>query len=123
MQLLALLVLAIVPHDDTVLVDRFDLVELNHFYDGEGERVFDQWICYSWNREKGRHQVEHFLLAKPHHHRSGPGLTWLSWQDQSGQLRRVESPIWHETWTQHDPELVDREHYSRERRRGLTLRR
>jgi hypothetical protein len=119
---LALLLLALVPADD-VVCDRVALIEVNHFYDEQGRLIFDQAIFYDWCPERERYQVRAWQLIK------GPGQLptrdWArggwsaTWKD--GEiLRRVQAASMRETWTQYDPELLEREWLPTQRRLGLS---
>ena len=103
--------------------DRIDLIEVNHFHDDQGRLVFDQVIFYEWSPEKGRHQVQAWRLLK----NSGQkprrdyqtGEYVASWLDGE-MLREVRGRTMRESWTQYDPELVEREHLAKEKRKELT---
>ena len=58
-----LVALAIAPQP-AVLEDRVDVVELNHFYDGEGRLVLDQLVFYDFCQATCRHQVRAWRLVK-----------------------------------------------------------
>ena len=47
-----------------VLTDRVDVVELNHFYNGNGELVFDQVVWWDWNSAESRYDVVDWRLLK-----------------------------------------------------------
>ena len=72
-----------------------------------------------------RRAIAGSLAAAPQHAHSLPGYHGgyvALWQDcgQGGEiLRRVHSQSIRETWTQHDPELVEREYLPKERRKEL----
>ncbi|MFO0905159.1 MAG: hypothetical protein U0939_19285 [Pirellulales bacterium] len=107
---------------DQVVVDRVDLVELNHYLDDQGKPVLDQLIFYDWSTADGRYQVRAWRLLKnptavPQ--RDGIDGEYLTrWQD--GQvLRKVYARQFRETWTQYDPELVEREFLPKDKRRDL----
>ncbi len=106
-----------------VVEDHVDLIEVNHVYDAKGEHVFDQTIFYEWSPRQGRYQVRDWRLLKVDS--QIPVRNWCRgdfeavWKDGS-VLRRVRAAIVRESWTQHDPELLEREHLPRERRRELT---
>jgi len=108
--------------DREVLRDSVDVVELNHFYDDEGKPVFDQLIFYRWE-PAGFHRLIDYRLVKsreclPQRQQHG----WFSlWWDE-GELRRVDAASYRETWTQYDPELVDRENHPKGSRPGLRKR-
>jgi hypothetical protein len=106
-----------------VVEDRVDLIEVNHVYDAKGEHVFDQTIFYEWSRQQGRYQVRAWRLLKADS--QIPVRNWSRgdfqavWKDGS-VFRRVRAPIVQESWTQYDPELLERENLPRDRRRELT---
>ena len=110
------------PADGVVATDRVDLIEVNHFYDERGRLVFDQVIFYDWSSRESRHQVRAWrLLKKP---AQIPYRDWLKrdfvsvWHD--GEiLREVHGDAFRESWTQYDPELLEREFLPKERRREL----
>ena len=102
--------------------DRIDLIEVNHFHDDQGRLVFDQVIFYEWSPEKGRHQVQAWRLLKSasqkprRDYRTGDYVaTWLDGET----LGEVRAATMRETWTQYDPELVEREHLAKEKRKDL----
>lgn len=121
LNVLALLLLAILPRED-VAEDRVDVVEVNHFYDCEGRLVFDQLIFYDWCPRAERHQVRAWRLMKTPSQlpqRNWGGVGYLAvWQDGE-VLRRVHAASLRETWTQYDPELLEREWLAKEKRREL----
>ena len=110
---------------DVVLEDRADVVEVNHYYDKHGELVFDQLILWRWCGADCDHRVFAWRIVKSSqqmplrdYHRGG----WVVlWQDQQ-EVRRVRADSFRRTWTQHDPELLDREHVQQGHRRGLSKR-
>jgi hypothetical protein len=117
--LLAALCLNPVEH---VARDKVDLIEVNHFYDEKGRLVFDQVLFYDWEPMRGRYDVRAWrLLKKP---TQLPQRDWRSskfvavWHDGE-TLREVEAETIRESWTQYDPELVEREYLPREKRRDL----
>ena len=109
------------PVDD-VTTDEVDLIELNHFYDEHGRLVFDQVIFYDWSTVDCRYQVCAWRLLKtpaqiPHRHWSRDAFV-TTWHDGE-VLRQVCGNSFRETWTQFDPELVERDFLPKERRREL----
>jgi hypothetical protein len=106
-----------------VVVDHVDLVEVNHFYDEHGKRVFDQVIFYDWCADAGRYNVRAWRLLKTQD--QVPLKNWQRgdyaavWHD-GDILREVRSRSIRETWTQYDPELVEREFLPKEQRRELS---
>jgi hypothetical protein len=119
--LLAIAALALVPHD-LIPLDTADVIELNHFYDPEGRKVFDQVIFWEWHAEEAAFRVVAWRLWKspaqtPHRDwlRGGYRTLWLD----VDLPRLVRAASFHESWTQYDPELEDRHFLPPDRRRGL----
>jgi hypothetical protein len=113
--------LGIAPQED-VARESVDLIELNHFYDEHGRLVFDQVIFYDWSAAEARYNVRAWRLVKssaqlPQRDWKGGGYSAM-WQDGE-QIRHIHSKSIRETWTQYDPELVEREYLPKERRREL----
>ena len=105
-----------------VMSDEVDLIEVNHFYDEHGRLVFDQVIFYDWSTADCRYQVRAWRLLKspaqiPYRHWDRDAFV-TTWHDGE-VLRRVCAKSFRETWTQFDPELVEREFLPKERRREL----
>lgn len=107
----------------SVLRDSVDLVEVNHYHDPRGQHVFDQLIFYDWSSQQRRFQVRAWRLIKSdsqlplRDHRTG---TWMvRWHDD-GVLREVTAASRRETWTQYDPELIERENLPQEQRLDLS---
>lgn len=115
---------SIVSASNTSIVkDEVDLVEINHYHDARGEHVFDQLIFYDWSSQKRRFQVRAWRLIKNdsqvprRDHRQG---NWLvRWHDD-GILREVVAASRRETWTQYDPELMERDNLPQDQRLDLT---
>lgn len=116
-----LAVCGISPQED-VSRDRVDLVEVNHFYDDTGRHVFDQVIFYDWSSYDCRHVVRAWRMVK-----TPSQLPKKSWSDNTytaiwidGEvLREVRASSMRESWTQYDPELLEREFLPKEKRREL----
>jgi hypothetical protein len=101
-----------------------DLVEVNHFYDEQGRLVFDQTIFYDWSADNGRHMVRAWRLVKnpaqlPQRDWNDGGYVSI-WHD-GDVLRHVRATSIRETWTQYDPELVEREFLPKEHRKELRV--
>lgn len=114
-------VVALQPQSD-MPSDLVDLVEVNHFYDEHGKLVFDQIIFYDWCDVQCRYNVCAWrMLKRP---AQIPARDWrkgsysATWHE-NGVLRRVSAKAMRETWTQHDPELVERDFLPKEHRREL----
>ncbi|MDX1948798.1 MAG: hypothetical protein SFU86_25645 [Pirellulaceae bacterium] len=113
--------LGINPTED-VAREQVDLMEVNHFYDEQGRLVFDQVIFYDWSAEHSRYMVRAWRLVK--NPAQLPQRDWkiggymAVWHDGE-VLRQVHGQSMRETWTQYDPELVEREYLPKERRKEL----
>lgn len=107
----------------TIVQDTVDLVEVNHYHDARGEHVFDQLIFYDWSKQKRRFQVRAWRLIKTESQlprRDHRRDVWLvRWHDD-GVLREVTSASRRETWTQYDPELIEREFLAQDQRLDLS---
>jgi hypothetical protein len=107
---------------DLVVGDQVDLIEVNHFFDEQGRHIFDQTIFYDWCPVQCRYNVRAWRLLK--HPSQRPYRDWKGggyiavWHD-GNLLRRVRSPSFRESWTQYDPELVERDFLPKEQRRDL----
>lgn len=118
---LALLLLSILPHE-TVVREQVDLVELNHKYSDEtGDLCLEQIIYYEW--KNGRYQVVSWRMLKsplmiPYRDHSHGGYTAV-WVDDQNTLRVLRADAFRETFTSHDPELLERTVLPSELRRGL----
>lgn len=121
---LGIALLAFIPSTaDKAVRDSVDLIEVNHYHDPRGEEILDQLIFYDWCRHTRRFQVRAWRLIKSdaqvprRDHRLG---VWVvRWHDE-GVLREVTATSHRETWTKHDPELVERDFLPQEQRLDLT---
>ncbi|QDU93133.1 hypothetical protein [Lignipirellula cremea] len=120
----ALLVLSSGPElaEEIVVSEAVDLAEVNHFYDENGKLVFDQVIFYDWSDDESRYHVRAWRLLK--HASQFPQRNWSLggyesvWRD-GDVLRSVRASAFRETWTQHDPELLERAALPKEQRKEL----
>lgn len=118
--LLASLVAAPSSHEESG--ERVDLIEVNHYYDENGKHILDQVLFYEWDDREARYQVRAWRLLKvpsqfPRPCANGQGYetTWREGKD----ARVVQAPKFRETWTQYDPELLERRVLPREERHEL----
>jgi|SRR5690606_35531413 len=109
--------LSILPSPAAPVEDRVDLIEVNHYYDDCGKPVFTQLIFYDWHAHESRHHVRAWRMVREGDAPAACGEVLFR---DSGVLRRVRAPIIRHTWTQHDPEIAEREHLPQHERRGLT---
>lgn len=120
--LLLSLAMALVPSSD-IAVDSIDIIEINHFYDEQGRLVFDQVIFWRWDEIYGGHRVVAWrLLKKPSQiprYCYSLGRWRAVWLDGE-TMRDVRAYGMRETWTQYDPEQLDREKLPASERRKLS---
>ncbi|MEM6470341.1 MAG: hypothetical protein AAF802_12365 [Planctomycetota bacterium] len=89
-----------------------DLVEYNHFLDDNGREVFRQVVFFDWSPERHQFEVRAWRLIK--HPSQVPAKDFRSdtyvtrWQDKTVE-RVVHAESLRETWSQRDPERVNRE--------------
>jgi hypothetical protein len=110
------------PPREDVASEQVDLIEVNHFYDDQGRHVFDQVIFYDWDENHSRHMVRAWRLVK-----NPSQLPQRNWKDDTysalwydnDALRKVQAKSMRESWTQYDPELVEREYLPKEKRKEL----
>ena len=109
--------------NSSVIKDVVDLVEVNHYHDARGDHIFDQLIFYDWSSQKHRFQVRAWRLIKTESQlprRDYRQATYLvRWHDD-GVLREVTAASCRETWTQYDPELIERENLPQDQRLDLS---
>ncbi|PAY17313.1 hypothetical protein CKO51_22035 [Rhodopirellula sp. SM50] len=108
--------------DSNTTVAEVDLVELNHFLDDHGREVFRQVVFFDWSRKNRQFEVRAWRLVK--HPSQLPrqvdqSSTYLvRWQDKS-ITRQVRAKSMRETWSQEDPERVNRAILPENQRRPL----
>ena len=93
-----------------------DLIELNHFYDQQGRLVYDQVIFYERAPESGRFQVRAWCLVEDREclnrrpiKNQQTQLYQVDWFDSDQRLlRKITSRLYHESWTQVDPERTNK---------------
>lgn len=105
-----------------VVDDTADMIEVNHYFDQNGQPVFVQIIFWEWLADESAYRVFAWRMLK-----SAEQLPVYDWwrecyvscfSDQN-VLRRVRAPCVRDTWTQYDPELLDRQFLPQQSRRGL----
>jgi hypothetical protein len=87
-----------------------DRIELNHYHDAQCQPVFSQLIFYTWSSQRKRFDVNEWRLCKsesmvPVKQR---GKYFMRWHDD-GIMREVVTGSFRETWTQYDPETLERD--------------
>lgn len=111
---IALLLLGTVPLDIPVQ-DKFSICEHNHFFDEHGQLVFDQFLFKDWNKATCRFDVQAWRLDKGKAVKVGNSLLFYD----GDTLRRIRFDDFQETWSQYDPECIDRQYFPKEQRRDL----
>ena len=106
--------LAILPQP-WVATDEVFQLERNHFHDCQGQLVFIQLI----GRERDYH-VRFWILEKENRVQKDVTSGYILRFDDNGILREIRSPNYYETFTQEDPELLDRDLLPKEQRRPLS---
>lgn len=110
-----------------VITDRVGLIELNHQYSYAGRYTYSQIIFWEFDPSTRRKHVRDWTLLEP----SSPiekcplknidtGIIESKWIDDKGVSRVVTSPDFLESWTQEDPERMDKKRWHESRREGLT---
>ncbi len=119
-----------IPREE-VAEDEMDLIEVNHFHDDNGRLVFSQVIFYEWAQvdpSKGggwRYQVRAWRMLKvtaqiPRRDHTNGGYVTIWHDTQNGDvMRKVKAQCFRETFTQYDPELIEREFLAKDKRRDL----
>lgn len=102
--------------------EQVDLIEVNHYYDENGAHLLDQILFYEWDGREARYQVRAWRLLKSPQQYPRPSIDGQGYETtwrEGASMRVVRSPKFRETWTQYDPELVERRNLPREERREL----
>ena len=114
---LCLVLCATISHKGSHLAEEVvDLIELNHFYDQQGRLVYDQVIFYERAPETGRFQVRAWCLVEDRESlnrrpvkNQQTELYQVDWFDSDQRLhRKITSRLYRESWTQIDPERVNK---------------
>ena len=111
--MIAACLLALVPHGQPV-TDRV-VIEVNSTYDNRGRLVLEQVIFWEFS-DRG-YRVVAWQLLKSKFQRPVNGVA--AWVD-GNRLRVVRTSQVKFTWTQHDPEIIDRKRWPVAARRGLS---
>ncbi len=96
------------------LSERVDLIELNHCLDDLGRHTFDQVIFYKWSPDYRRYHVVAWCLVENDLSRlptrvAGTNDVVVNWYDRDAHSQRqVRSSLYRETWSQNDPERLNR---------------
>jgi hypothetical protein len=128
---IAIVLLSIIPLKDDAIADECHTLELNHYFDGCGQRIFSQWIFWEWNEKESRNDVVDWRMADngntPRNELSRAnrsvkkidGGYRVNFRDYE-TTREVTAKEFRETWTQFDPEVEQRKILPTDQRRLLT---
>lgn len=95
---------------------RCDIIEINHYVnDQTGEVNFTQVLAWDWAYDYHRRQCEGWKLV----HRWHRTKTGIVGADERGNEFTLDAPSFMETWTNYDPELVDRKRHPDKHRRKV----
>lgn len=107
---------------ENIAEESVDLIEVNHFFDEHGRQVFDQTIFYDWCPVQGRYNVRAWRLFKSAsqmpHRNWRTGSYDAVWHD-GAVFRKVRAAAFRESWTQYDPELIERDYLPKDQRPDL----
>lgn len=103
------------PLQKNKVVQRVDLVELNHRYDDQGRHCYDQVIFYEWSPDYRRYHVVAWCLVDqglsrlPQYDHATDRYV-VRWLDRESNLfREIWAPVYRETWSDSDPERANKE--------------
>lgn len=101
-------------HQTTPIVQRVDLIELNHCHDDQGRHCYDQLVFYEWSPDYRRYHVvawslvDNGLARMPTLDRDKQKYL-IRWHDrETGRSREIWSPLFRETWSNSDPERANK---------------
>ena len=93
--------------DDIAKSEHVDVIEHNSLYDDRANLILKQLIF--WDLRNGRYIARDWRLDRGQFNtRRANGMTRITWCD-SGKLRTVTTTRYFKSWTQFDPELVNRD--------------
>ncbi len=107
--------------------DHVDVLELNHYYDEKGQHNFSQLIGWTWSESKTEHASQYHVAwwmlwksvdqARPaRDYRRGGHVLIVR---RGEELRCIRAKSFYESWTQYDPEVLDRQQFPQSQRVGL----
>ena len=117
MKVLLIALAMLLPAEDGVLVQYCDRIEINHFYRScLPQETFCQLIL--WDGAGDDQKVAAWCMykvdARPRKSDEGCVLRF----NHDGKRREIRASSWWESWTQFDPEMLDRLARPSEHRRG-----
>ena len=103
-------------------IAKADLVELNHFINPVGRRLYQQVIFYDWSPVRNEYVIRQWRLVRSPSHLPQPtagGSQYVTRWTQDHQRFEVHAKRFRETWTQDDPERRNRDRLAEEHRLPL----
>jgi hypothetical protein len=112
-----------IPKELSIIKDEVDIIEVNHFFNGQANLVLDQIIFWDWYEEYECFNVIDWRLMKsksqiPIRYKEGYRAFWKDEKDEV--IRETYSRWKRETWTLYDPEAYNRSILDIHQRKGLT---
>jgi hypothetical protein len=105
--------------------EHVSLIELHHFYDAKGKLVFEQVIFWDRNVTSGLPEVRAWrMVADNEQYNRRPvkseatGLWCCEWFE-FGRRYRIVAKQYKESWSQVDPEQLDRKRLPEDERKAL----
>jgi hypothetical protein len=100
-----------------IVEDKVDVIEINHFLNDQGQVQLDQIIFFDWSPTQSRYIVRAWRSYKDKSQlpmKLPDGGYVAIWRDnRDGVLRKVYAKSCRETWTNYDPETVNKEYMDR----------
>jgi len=117
---LLLLLLSILPHEPDTLVDRVEIIELNHVHCPQtGRETLVQMIYWRWHKEQSTHRVAAWRIVQGVARIRRIDGEWIETREEGYYRREIHARQFRETWSFEDPELLDRRLLPVELRQGL----
>lgn len=113
-------------HLENSIIDVCDVIELNNYYNENGELTFKQFIFRKWSRQLRCHYIIDYRMQNDSNGNDKIGnptkigdLFILKWND-NGIIRKVISKRFITTHTDYDPEVKEKQYWHYLNRRELT---
>ncbi len=109
----------------SVIIANCDTIELNHFYDGEGKLLFNQFVFWEFDESDSQWKVVDWMLGTYNfgstkvNYDLNTTVKTLVINRQTNLFKIKYKNRFFESWTQYDSELANRSILSIEKRRGL----
>lgn len=106
------------PLRDNAIVERVDLIEVNHLHDQQGNPTFDQIIFWKWHQDESAYHVRDWTMSD-HAFVYRRQAEAIYPDNLIRTIRKVRSVHFKESWTQIDPERADKHGLKEEHRLRL----